>query len=347
MQSLSGRFRESVIYGRKSEMGYVLLLAVMGAGVLFAVCRRRRMYREIDRLLDCVLNREELCRSELLEGEFSALVGKLGRIRRMTEQQVERAGEEKEQVKSLVSDMSHQLKTPLANLSVYADILEGQELDEEKRREITGRMKRQVEKLDWIIGSLGKMVRLEQDVIAFDAEELPIRQTILDAIDAVYEKAEKRNIDIVSEPYEDVRLFHNRKWTAEVFANILENAVKYCEVGRRAISSGECRGGKDAECMPGCGKEKNGGTVRIAVHSFELYTEIQFADDGCGIRQEEIPRIFGRFYRGKDAAGVEGSGIGLYLSNLILEKEKGYMTVQSVYGEGSCFSVFLRNGVGD
>lgn len=283
------------------------------------------MYREIDRLLDCVLNREELCRSELLEGEFSALVGKLGRIRRMTEQQVERAGEEKEQVKSLVSDMSHQLKTPLANLSVYADILEGQELDEEKRREITGRMKRQVEKLDWIIGSLGKMVRLEQDVIAFDAEELPIRQTILDAIDAVYEKAEKRNIDIVSEPYEDVRLFHNRKWTAEVFANILENAVKYCEAGRRA----------------------DGGTARIAVHSFELYTEIQFADDGCGIRQEEIPRIFGRFYRGKDAAGVEGSGIGLYLSNLILEKEKGYMTVQSVYGEGSCFSVFLRNGVGD
>lgn len=325
MQSLSGRFRESVIYGRKSEMGYVLLLAVMGAGVLFAVCRRRRMYREIDRLLDCVLNREELCRSELLEGEFSALVGKLGRIRRMTEQQVERAGEEKEQVKSLVSDMSHQLKTPLANLSVYADILEGQELDEEKRREITGRMKRQVEKLDWIIGSLGKMVRLEQDVIAFEAEELPIRQTILDAIDAVYEKAEKRNIDIVSEPYEDVRLYHNRKWTAEVFVNILENAVKYCEAGRRA----------------------DGGTVRIAVHSFELYTEIQFADDGCGIRQEEIPRIFGRFYRGKDAAGVEGSGIGLYLSNLILEKEKGYMTVQSVYGEGSCFSVFLRNGVGD
>lgn len=325
MQSLSGRFRESVIYGRKSEMGYVLLLAVMGAGVFFAVCRRRRMYREIDRLLDCVLNREELCRSELLEGEFSALVGKLGRIRRMTEQQVERAGEEKEQVKSLVSDMSHQLKTPLANLSVYADILEGQELDEEKRREITGRMKRQVEKLDWIIGSLGKMVRLEQDVIAFDAEELPIRQTILDAIDAVYEKAEKRNIDIVSEPYEDVRLYHNRKWTAEVFVNILENAVKHCEAGRRA----------------------DGGTVRIAVHSFELYTEIQFADDGCGIQGEEIPRIFGRFYRGKDAAGVEGSGIGLYLSNLILEKEKGYMTVQSVYGEGSCFSVFLRNGVGD
>ena len=133
----------------------------------------------------------------------------------------------------------------------------------------------------------------------------------------MYGKIEKQNLRINSEPYEDVRLFHNRKWTAEVFVNILENAVKYT---------------------------KPGGTIRIAVHSFELYTEILFADSGCGIRKEEIPCIFGRFYRGKDAKGVEGSGIGLYLSNLILEKEKGYMTVRSVYGEGSCFSVFLKNG---
>ena len=182
---------------------------------------------------------------------------------------------------------------------------------------MTGKVKRQVEKLDWIIGSLGKMVKLEQDVITFEAGELPIQQTILEAIDAVYGKIEKKNLRINSEPYEDVRLFHNRKWTAEVFVNILENAVKYT---------------------------KPGGTIRIAVHSFELYTEILFADSGCGIRKEEIPCIFGRFYRGKDAKGVEGSGIGLYLSNLILEKEKGYMTVRSVYGEGSCFSVFLKNG---
>lgn len=298
-------------------MDYFLLLAAMGFGFLLGIRKRRRMYREIDRLLDCVLDREEICYSEVQEGDFSALVSKLGRIRQMMDRQVERAEEEKEQVKSLVSNLSHQLKTPLANLSLYADILEGQELDDGKRREVTGKVKRQVEKLDWIIGSLGKMVKLEQDVITFEAGELPVRQTILEAIDAVYGKIEKKNLRINSEPYEDVRLFHNRKWTAEVFVNILENAVKYT---------------------------KPGGTIRIAVHSFELYTEILFADSGCGIRKEEIPCIFGRFYRGKDAKGVEGSGIGLYLSNLILEKEKGYMTVRSVYGEGSCFSVFLKNG---
>ncbi len=298
-------------------MGYVIFTAVICAGVLFYFYERRMRYREIDRLLDCVLNQEEITGSEMKEGEFSALVGKIGRIRRMMERQVECAKEEKEQVKSLVSDMSHQLKTPLAGLSIYADILGEGKLDEERMREVTWKMKKQVEKLDWIIGSLGKMVKLEQDAIAFETEELFIRQTISDAVDAVYEKMEKKGIHIISEPYEDVLLLHNRKWTAEVFVNILENAVKYT---------------------------KQGGTVRIKVTPFELYTQIQFKDNGCGICKEEIPHIFKRFYRGKDAQNVEGAGIGLYLSNLILEKEKGYMTVKAVHGQGSCFSVFLRNG---
>ena len=177
-------------------MGYVIFTAVICAGVLFYFYERRMRYREIDRLLDCVLNQEEITGSEMKEGEFSALVGKIGRIRRMMERQVECAKEEKEQVKSLVSDMSHQLKTPLAGLSIYADILGEGRLDEERMREVTWKMKKQVEKLDWIIGSLGKMVKLEQDAIAFETEELFIRQTISDAVDAVYEKMEKKGIHI-------------------------------------------------------------------------------------------------------------------------------------------------------
>lgn len=298
-------------------MGYFILLTVICAGFWAGICKKRAIYRKIDCLLDCVLNQEQILASQVQEGDFSALVNKVERIQGMMDRQVECAREEKEQVKSLVSNMSHQLKTPLANLSVYADILEAQELDEEKKQEITGRMKRQVEKLDWIIGSLGKMVKLEQDVITFEAENCFVRQTILDAVDAVFEKVEKKEINIILEPYEDLPVFHNRKWTAEVFVNILENAVKYT---------------------------KRGGTIQIKVKPFEIYTEIQFADNGRGICKEEIPQIFRRFYRGKNAENVEGSGIGLYLSNLILEKEKGYMTVKSEQGEGSCFSVFLRNG---
>ena len=290
----------------------VLLCLVVG----YSIYKSRKTYRSIDRLLDCVLNQEKITLSDVQEGDLSALVNKINRIQKVLWKQVELAETEKEQVKSLVSNMSHQLKTPLANLSIYTEILNSEDLDKQKKEEMAEKIKKQIDKLDWIIGSLAKMVKLEQDVIAFDAEGISIKKTLLDAIDTVYEKLEKKGILLVSEPYEDILLFHNRKWTVEVFVNLLENAVKYT---------------------------KRGGTIRIRVCPYEIYTEIQIIDNGCGIREDEITEIFKRFYRSREVEHIDGSGIGLYLSNLILEKEKGYMVVKSVYGEGSCFSVFLQN----
>ncbi len=287
--------------------------ALAGYGAFYS---KRRIYRSIDRMLDCVLSREEIEYSDVKEGELSALANKITRIKEVLEKQIQSAEEEKEQVKGIVSNLSHQLKTPLANLSVYTDILTGQEMDEEQKTQICEKLKRQIDKLDWIIGSLAKMVKLEQNVIVFEAGAYPIKDTIRDAIDSVYEKIEKKGLSIESEPYEDRLLYHNKKWTAEVFVNLLENAVKYT---------------------------KRGGAIQIRVKPYEMYTEIQIADNGCGIKQEETTQIFRRFYRGSQVESIEGSGIGLYLSSLILEKEKGYMTVKSVYGEGSCFSVFLQN----
>ena len=290
----------------------VLLCLVVG----YSIYKSRKTYRSIDRLLDCVLNQEKITLSDVQEGDLPALVNKINRIQKVLGKQVELAETEKEQVKSLVSNMSHQLKTPLANLSIYTEILNSEDLDKQKKEEMAEKIKKQIDKLDWIIGSLAKMVKLEQDVISFDAEGISIKKTLLDAIDTVYEKLEKKGILLVSELYEDILLFHNRKWTVEVFVNLLENAVKYT---------------------------KRGGTIRIRVCPYEIYTEIQIIDNGCGIREDEITEIFKRFYRSREVEHIDGSGIGLYLSNLILEKEKGYMVVKSVYGEGSCFSVFLQN----
>ena len=294
----------------------IILMVLLCFSIGYSIYKNRKTYRSIDRLLDCVLNQEKIELSDVKEGELSALVNKINRIQEVLGKQVEMAEAEKEQVKSLVSNMSHQLKTPLANLSIYTEILNGQELEEKKQAEVAEKIKKQIDKLDWIIGSLAKMVKLEQDVIVFDAEGISIRKTLLDAIDTVYEKLEKKGIMLISEPYEDILLFHNRKWTVEVFVNLLENAIKYTQ---------------------------QGGTIQIKVCPYEIYTEIQIIDNGCGIHEEEITEIFKRFYRSREVEHIEGSGIGLYLSNLILEKEKGYMTVKSVYGEGSCFSVFLQN----
>ena len=290
----------------------ILLCFVIG----YSLKKRRAIYRTMDQLLEQVLQQEKITISDVKEGELSALVSKLNRIQDILGNDVAQAEKEKEQVKSLVSNMSHQLKTPLANLSVYTDILCEQTLDQTQRKEVCGKIKKQIEKLDWIIGSLGKMVKLEQNVLLFEAENTLIGATILDAVDAIYEKAEKKKITLQVVPYEDRLLYHNRKWTAEVFVNLLENAVKYT---------------------------KPGGTICISVQPYEIYTKIQFQDNGCGIHSEELPDICKRFYRSPEVESIEGSGIGLYLSSLILEKEKGYLVVDSVYGEGSCFCVFLQN----
>lgn len=294
----------------------IILVALLCIVIGYSICKNKKIYRTIDRLLEQVLSQEKIEFSDVKEGELSALASKINRIQEILGKQIEQAQEEKEQVKSLVSNMSHQLKTPLANLSVYTDILTNQDLEAQKKAEVTEKIKKQIEKLDWMIGSLGKMVKLEQNVILFEAQGNSIRQTILEAVDAIYEKAEKKEITLFVESYEDRLLFHNRKWTAEVFVNLLENAVKYTD---------------------------RGGEIWIRVRPYEIYTEIQFQDNGCGIHEEEITEIFKRFYRSREVEHIEGSGIGLYLSNLILEKEKGYLVVKSVYGEGSCFSVFLQN----
>ena len=215
----------------------MILAAMLCLAVIYGICQKRKTYLMIDRLLDSVLSQEMIvypgCEGDpdMEEGEYSALVSKIMQIQEVLMSHAGSAEKEKEQVKSLVSDMSHQLKTPLANLSLYAEILGREELAPGQRAEFADKMHRQVEKLTWIIESLSKMVKLEQNIEGFEASDTTIRQTILDAVDMVYEKMEQKEIRLILEPFEDRRLYHNRKWTAEVFVNLLENAVKYTEKG--------------------------------------------------------------------------------------------------------------------
>ena len=293
-----------------------LLILLLGAALGMSVYRNKIWYRTVDGMLDCILEQEQITVSGIREGQLSALAHKAGRIQEVLGKQAERAREEKAQVKSLVSDMSHQLKTPLASLLLYTEILCGQPLDEAAKRDSVAKIRRQTARLDWLTSSLSKMVKLEQNVIMFEPAYLPVRDTLLEAIDTVYGKIEAKGLDLVTEEFSDRMLYHNKKWTAEVFVNILENAVKYT---------------------------KKGGTIRITVHPYEIYTEIRFTDNGCGIPQDELGLVFRRFYRSPRTEHTEGCGIGLYLSALILEKEKGYVTAKSVCDKGSSFSVFLQN----
>lgn len=233
----------------------IVLAVLLCLSACYNICQKRKTYRMIDRLLDSVLSREMIVYSDVEEGEYSALISKVKQIQEVLGSHVQGAEKEKEQVKSLVSNMSHQLKTPLANLSLYAEILGKEELAPDRRARFAGKLKRQVEKLGWITESLAKMVKLEQNIDGFEVKDTKIRQTILDAVDMVYEKLENKKIRLIMEPFEDIQLYHNRKWTAEVFVNLLENAVKYT---------------------------REGGSVSIGVKTYEIYTEIRIADNGRG-----------------------------------------------------------------
>ena len=298
-------------------IGILGVLALVFAGTAVWLGRKnRRLYQEVDRMMDRILDDKVIEQTDLKEGEISALAGKARRIQEKLQVEVGGAQREKEQVKSLISNMSHQLKTPLANIMMYEEILEDESLTRAEQEKFLGKMKRQSEKVEWILTSLFKMVKLEQDVIVFEAEGALIRRTLLDAVNLIYDKAQRRQIEIETEYFPECRLYHNPKWTTEVFANILENAVKYTP---------------------------QSGRITIGMRRDEMYTEIWFRDTGMGIAKEEITEIFKRFYRSRAAENMDGSGIGLYLSKLILEKEKGYMNVASEPGKGSCFSVFLQN----
>lgn len=209
----------------------IILSVLLCLSIGYRIYQKRKTYRLIDRLLDSVLNREMIAASDVEEGEYSALVSKIKQIQEVLDNHVNSAEQEKEQVKSLVSNMSHQLKTPLANISLYAEILSKEEITPEQKTMFSEKMQRQIEKQSWIVESLSKMVKLEQNIDGFEVKDTGIKQTILGAVDTIYEKLEKKGINFTLKPFEDRVLYHNRKWTEEVFVNLLENAVKYTEAG--------------------------------------------------------------------------------------------------------------------
>lgn len=297
------------------------LCLILAAAVLFLLWYAhhavRKVYETADGLLDDILRGRKITAPELKEGMIHALAGKAVRIQQNQNAAVSQSEQEKQQVKMLISNMSHQLKTPLANVMLYEDLLIGKkQMTEVRKEKILHQMRMQTERIDWILNSLFKMVKLEQDTIEFAVAAYPVKGTLLAALSTVYEKALKKDISFFVQEFEDVRLLHHPEWTQEVFVNLLENAVKY---------------------------SPNGTQIQIRLQKYEMYSVIQIMDHGIGIPKAEQQKIFFRFYRGSNAENYEGSGIGLYLSRLIIEKENGYINVSSMPQKGSCFQVFLQN----
>jgi len=219
---------------------------------------------------------------------------------------------EKDKIKTLITDISHQTKTPIANILLYSQLLSEYELTEDCKICVKA-LSTQAEKLNFLIGALVKTSRLEAGIITVNPQKEHV-QTLLDSVvGQILPKADAKNISISYQNTSDVACF-DMKWTTEAIYNMLDNAVKYSPVK---------------------------SMITIKTMPYELFYRLDITDEGIGIAEEEQSKIFTRFYRSKAVENEEGVGIGLFLAREIISAEDGYIKVSSILGKGSTFSLFL------
>ena len=291
-------------------LAVLALLAAAGIA-LWTHLRSRRMLDTLDRMLDDAI-RGDFQESLYDESRLSALETRMAHYLFSNTVSARNLAAEKDAIKTLIGDISHQTKTPIANLLLYAQLLEEQDLPPASRAYVSA-LEGQAEKLRFLIDALVKTSRLESGVLAMTPKRHGLQQLLEDAAAQAAPRVEAKGIALTVEPTVLSARF-DPKWTTEALYNLVDNAVKYTPTG---------------------------GSVTLRAVGYELFCRIDVTDTGPGIPEAEQAKIFQRFYRSPAVSGEEGVGIGLYLARQIAAGQGGYLKVTSRTGEGSTFSLFL------
>lgn len=273
--------------------------------------KTKRIIDRLDIMVDNAIEGRNI-ESRFDESRMGALETKLQKFLEMNNRSIDGLREEKAKINTLISDISHQTKTPIANIKLYAELLRESDISEESR-EYVNVLIEQTERLNFLIQSLIKISRLDNGIITLT----PKNQTIVSLLEAAkktyFLAASEKNIDI-DITVNEVEAVFDEKWTAEAIEIILDNAIKYTP---------------------------NNGKISINIEEYQMFLRINIKDTGIGIKEDEYSKIFMRFYRSSDVAEKPGVGIGLYLAREIVTKENGYITVSSDYGKWTVFSIYL------
>ena len=292
---LKDSFGAGALPGMAGGMALILAAGLAAcAGLAWHSMRLKREARERADYLEEKL-KEETVRNQKMEAE----------LRR-----------EEQETKSLITDISHQLKTPVASLKMSYEIEDSTELSAEETEEFRRKEREDVERLEHLLQAFTQMSKLETGMIRLKPEKAGVKATLARAVAGAYAKAVDKNISIETEEFTDTAVVHDPGWTAEAIGNVLDNGVKYAPAGT---------------------------SISIRVSELVSYVMIEVEDEGPGIPAEEQPRIFQRFYRGKAEAvrKAEGSGVGLYLTRRILEEQGGTVCVKNGRTGGSKFVITL------
>ncbi|MCR2048216.1 HAMP domain-containing histidine kinase [Acetatifactor muris] len=298
--------------------GGLLMLCALAWMFLLTVVFSKRLSlftRELCRAMDQMISGSgEPMHTADSETLFARIGYRLSRLYDIMQESRRKADEERQELQMLVSDVSHQVKTPVANLKMVTDTLLSKSVTEEERREFLQGIRNQTDKLEFLFQALVKTSRLETGAIRLEKKEAPLIDTLAFGLSGIVYAAEKKDICVTVDCPEGLLLSHDSKWTAEAVFNLLDNAVKYTPAG---------------------------GSISVSVAQWEMYVEIKVADTGKGISESNQAAIFRRFYREEEVHEQQGVGIGLYLTREIVTRQGGYIKVVSEPGRGSEFSIML------
>ena len=291
-----------------------VMLAAAVAVVLLARWRSARLIRRLDAMLTAAME-GDFSETSFDESRLSALESRMARYLAARTLSARNLQAQKDQISALISDISHQTRTPVANLQLYAQLLAEQPLTGQGQRCVEA-IAAQSEKLQTLMEALVKSSRLETGLLTLHPEPGQLAPMVERAAAQYAPKAQAKQIRLTVGRTDGGALF-DPKWTEEALCNLLDNAVKYTP---------------------------DGGEVTVEVRPYEWFTAVSVRDTGPGIPEEEQANIFGRFYRAPGTYQAEGLGIGLYLTRQIAAGQGGYVRVKSVPGQGSTFLLYLPRG---
>ncbi|MCR5431759.1 MAG: HAMP domain-containing histidine kinase [Lachnospiraceae bacterium] len=295
-----------------------LLLTLAGiitvAALAFSIYnshKNKKVLDHIERMLDDAV-KGDFREVQFSEDRESKIESKLADYLGSSALSAENVRKERDKIKTLIADISHQTKTPITNLLLHSELLRETELSDDQRESLDS-IGNEAEKLRFLIDALVKLSRLENGILTVEAKNDNVGRLIREVDCAMRKKAESKGLEFFVTS-DDLTASFDYKWTLEALINIVDNAIKYTEKG----------------------------SISITLMPTDMFARISVKDTGIGIAEEDIPKIFARFGRLQSSREKEGVGIGLYLAREIISKEGGYIKVKSKPGEGSEFLIYLR-----
>lgn len=291
----------------------ICLIIILGIGIIVFVQARNRLYQRAEKIIDNYINNDYSRHlPQDSEGELFRLFASVEQLATMLKAKSETEYKTKEFLKSTISDISHQLKTPLAALMMYQEIIEAEPDNTETVKEFSQKTGTALKRIEQLILSMLKITRLDTGNILFDKRTCSVQELVKNAISELTTRATQEKKQIIINGTSNQAIICDMDWTSEAVGNLVKNALDHTEIG---------------------------GIVKITWESTPTMIRILVSDNGSGIAPEDIHHIFKRFYRSKYSLNTPGIGLGLPLAKSIIEGQGGLISVQSVLHEGTTFSV--------